>query len=201
MLADAARRGSIRMSADPASSRARTETLYALEAVAERNRPVAPPKKPEAAPFFLPSEMDAQRRDAAPPPALPPPPPEDDAFAGDDGSDADGSDADGAVADAAAEASRCRLAALSLAEDATAVATCVEIKIWTPDALVDFHTGCYASRRARRLGPRRRDRAPVPRPPRRAGRRARSALREAPRQDLCGNQISGAHAMDATCFP
>ena len=41
---DAARRGSIRMSADPASSRARTETLYALEAVAERNRPVAPPK-------------------------------------------------------------------------------------------------------------------------------------------------------------
>ena len=123
MLADAARRGSIRMSADPASSRARTETLYALEAVAERNRPVAPPKKPEAAPFFLPSEMDAQRRDAAPPPALPPPPPEDDAFAGDDGSDADGSDADGAVADAAAEASRCRLAALSLAEDATDVAT------------------------------------------------------------------------------
>ena len=67
--------------------------------------------------------MDAQRRDAAPPPALPPPPPEDDAFAGDDGSDADGSDADGAVADAAAEASRCRLAALSLAEDATDVAT------------------------------------------------------------------------------
>ena len=129
VLADAARRGSIRMSADPASSRARTETLYALEAVAERNRPVAPPKKPEAAPFFLPSEMDAQRRDAAPPPALPPPPPEDDAFAGDDGSDADGSDADGAVADAAAEASRCRLAALSLAEDATAVATWVEIKI------------------------------------------------------------------------
>ena len=123
VLADAARRGSIRMSADPASSRARTETLYALEAVAERNRPVAPPKKPEAAPFFLPSEMDAQRRDAAPPPALPPPPPEDDAFAGDDGSDADGSDADGAVADAAAEASRCRLASLSLAEDATAVAT------------------------------------------------------------------------------
>ena len=123
VLADAARRGSIRMSADPASSRARTETLYALEAVAERNRPVAPPKKPEAAPFFLPSEMDAQRRDAAPPPALPPPPPEDDAFAGDDGSDADGSDADGAVADAAAEASRCRLAALSLAEDATDVAT------------------------------------------------------------------------------
>ena len=129
MLADAARRGSIRMSADPASSRARTETLYALEAVAERNRPVAPPKKPEAAPFFLPSEMDAQRRDAAPPPALPPPPPEDDAFAGDDGSDADGSDADGAVTDAAAEASRCRLASLSLAEDATAVATWVEIKI------------------------------------------------------------------------
>ena len=123
VLADAARRGSIRMSADPASSRARTETLYALEAVAERNRPVAPPKKPEAAPFFLPSEMDAQRRDAAPPPALPPPPPEDDAFAGDDGSDADGSDADGAVADAAAEASRCRLASLSLAEDATDVAT------------------------------------------------------------------------------
>ena len=123
VLADAARRGSIRMSADPASSRARTETLYALEAVAERNRPVAPPKKPEAAPFFLPSEMDAQRRDAAPPPALPPPPPEDDAFAGDDGSDADGSDADGAVAGAAAEASRCRLAALSLAEDATDVAT------------------------------------------------------------------------------
>ena len=214
VLADAARRGSIRMSADPASSRARTETLYALEAVAERNRPVAPPKKPEAAPFFLPSEMDAQRRDAAPPPALPPPPPEDDAFAGDDGSDADGSDADGAVADAAAEASRCRLAALSLAEDATAVATWVEIKIlrcvrpprhrrdvcsmaWTPDALVDFHTGCYASRRARRLGPRRRDRAPVPRAPRRAGRRARSALREAPRHDLCGNQISGAHAIDA----
>ena len=34
VLADAARRGSIRMSADPASSRARTETLYALEAVA-----------------------------------------------------------------------------------------------------------------------------------------------------------------------
>ena len=134
VLADAARRGSIRMSADPASSRARTETLYALEAVAERNRPVAPPKKPEAAPFFLPSEMDAQRRDAAPPPALPPPPPEDDAFAGDDGSDADGSDADGsdadgAVAGAAAEASRCRLAALSLAVDATDVATCVEIKI------------------------------------------------------------------------
>ena len=111
VLADAARRGSIRMSADPASSRARTETLYALEAVAERNRPVAPPKKPEAAPFFLPSEMDAQRRDAAAAGAAaaaaggrP--------FAGDDGSDAVGSDADVVSAAASARAQASDLGAL-----------------------------------------------------------------------------------------
>ena len=99
--------------------RARTETLYALEAVAERNKPVAPPKKPEAAPFFLPSEMDAQKKDALPPAALPPPPPEFDAFAGSDG---DGSDA-GAdeVVDVTTEGSRCTLAELSLADDALAV--------------------------------------------------------------------------------
>jgi len=116
VLADASKRGALRLSGLP---RARTETLYALEAVAERNKPVAPPKKPEAAPFFLPSEMDAQKKDALPPAALPPPPPEFDAFAGSDG---DGSDA-GAdeVVDVTTEGSRCTLAELSLADDALAV--------------------------------------------------------------------------------
>ncbi|KAH8092859.1 hypothetical protein JL720_5024 [Aureococcus anophagefferens] len=54
-----------------------------LEALAPDDLPTAPPKKPERAPFFLPSAADAGRADAAMPPkalALPEAPPEIDAF-------------------------------------------------------------------------------------------------------------------------
>jgi U3 small nucleolar RNA-associated protein 21 len=44
--------GAIRLSGE---ARSKIEALYMLDAIAERNRPVAPPKKPEAAPFFLPT--------------------------------------------------------------------------------------------------------------------------------------------------
>lgn len=47
--------GSIRLSGKP---RTRLEALYKLEVIAERNRPVEPPRKPDAAPFFLPSSLD-----------------------------------------------------------------------------------------------------------------------------------------------
>ncbi|KAH8056458.1 hypothetical protein JL722_7292 [Aureococcus anophagefferens] len=100
--------------------RARAETLHALEAVAARNRPTAPPKKPERAPFFLPSAADAGRADAAMPPkalALPEAPPEIDAF----DEDEEEEEEEAAAPGAADEADRCRLAALSLDADAAAV--------------------------------------------------------------------------------
>jgi len=51
---DCASRSVVKLSGQP---RGRAETLHALEAISERNRPVEPPKKPENAPFFLPSSM------------------------------------------------------------------------------------------------------------------------------------------------
>lgn len=54
-------------------SRARLEALHALEAIAERNKPVEPPKKPESAPFFLPSSLS---NDAPPLAAVDDPKPE-----------------------------------------------------------------------------------------------------------------------------
>jgi U3 small nucleolar RNA-associated protein 21 len=114
---DNAARGVLELSGLP---RARAETLHALEAVAARNRPTAPPKKPERAPFFLPSAADAGRADAAMPPkalALPEAPPEIDAFDEED----DDEEEEVAAPRAADEADRCRLAALSLDADAAAV--------------------------------------------------------------------------------
>ena len=113
-------RGALKLSGLP---RVRTETLHALDAISERNRPVAPPKKPEQAPFFLPSAMapDAPMDvdDAA---ALPAPPPEfDECDDGDDGDDAADDDAAVVVVrpdDADDAAARCRLAALALGADA-----------------------------------------------------------------------------------
>ena len=115
---DNAARGVLELSGLP---RARAETLHALEAVAARNRPTAPPKKPERAPFFLPSAADAGRADAAMPPkalALPEAPPEIDAF---DEDDEDEDEEEAAAPGAADEAGRCRLAALALDADAAAV--------------------------------------------------------------------------------
>ncbi|KAJ8603701.1 hypothetical protein CTAYLR_000175 [Chrysophaeum taylorii] len=64
--ANAARRA-VRLSGHP---RSRLETMHALEAISERNKPVEPPKKNEAAPFFLPSALgpaDLQPQDKHPP--------------------------------------------------------------------------------------------------------------------------------------
>lgn len=54
-------RRAIRLSGKP---RARIDGLYALEAIASRNKPIEAPKKPEAAPFFLPGTLDAPQQPA-----------------------------------------------------------------------------------------------------------------------------------------
>ena len=120
VLADNSEKGVLRLSGLP---RQRAETLRALEAVASRNRPTAPPKKPEAAPFFLPAPGESAAAASAPSSAaaLPPAPPELDACDDDDASDASDTGLDAAAGLEEDARSRCGLAAASLSGDAGAV--------------------------------------------------------------------------------